>query len=87
MSGERLGLISADSGNGEAMSKRIIRWHQDITLTEVISAHGNQIISQAYSVRTASDPTASKQFGDLGAADTYFEQLKMQRPKGRLSPL
>ena len=57
------------------MTKRIIKSHEDITLTEVTQSDGKNIISRAYSVRAASDPTATKQFSDMGAADTYFEQL------------
>ena len=53
--------------------------HDDISLTEVTLSDGKNIVSRAYSVRAASDPTASKQFGDMGAADTYFDQLVMQR--------
>lgn len=69
--------------NGESMTTRIIKSHQDITLTEVTQSDGNKIINRAYSVRTARDPTASKQFGDMGAANVYFDQLIMH-PKGGL---
>jgi hypothetical protein len=61
------------------MTKRIIKSHHDVTLTEVTQSDGKNIISRAYSVRAASNPTATKDFGDMGAADTYFEQLIQQR--------
>jgi len=62
------------------MSKRIAKAYQDITLTEVTQSDCKKIVSLAYSVRA--DPTAAKQFSDMGAAESYFEELII----GRLNP-
>lgn len=59
--------------------KRIVKSYEDITVTEVTLSDGQKVISRAYSVRVAGDPTALKQFGDLGAADTYYEELILKR--------
>jgi hypothetical protein len=64
------------------MSKRIAKAYQDITLTEVTQSDGKKIVSRAYSVRAGNDPTAAKQFSDMGAAESYFEELII----GRLNP-
>jgi hypothetical protein len=39
-------------------------------------------VSRAYSVRAGNDPTAAKQFSDMGVAESYFEELII----GRLNP-
>jgi hypothetical protein len=48
-------------------AKRIVKSHEDITMTEVTLSDGKANIS----------PGATKQFGDMGA--TYFEELILQR--------
>jgi hypothetical protein len=60
-------------------AKRIVKSHEDITMTEVTVSDGKTIVSRAYSVRADRDPSGTKQFGDMGAADTYFEELILQR--------
>lgn len=64
------------------MSKRIIKADEDITLTEVTQSDGKRVLSRAYSVRAGNDPTAAKQFSDMGAAEGYLEELII----GRLNP-
>jgi hypothetical protein len=59
-------------------AKRILKIHDDIVMTEVALSDGKSVISRAYSVH-ALDPRLSKQFGDMGAADTYFEELVLRR--------
>lgn len=63
------------------MTKRsIVKSYEDITMTEVALKDGKGgVVSRAYSVRAASDPTSTKQFGDMGAADTYYDQLILRR--------
>jgi hypothetical protein len=58
--------------------RRVLKSDQDITLTEVAHSDGNKVVSRAYSVR-ARDPTSLKTFDDMGAAETYFEELQLQR--------
>jgi hypothetical protein len=59
-------------------ASRVVKSHDDIVMTEVALSDGKSVISRAYSVRTQ-DPTSSKQFGDMGAADTYFEEIILRR--------
>lgn len=64
------------------MSKRrVVKSHEDITMTEVTQSDGKTIIDRAYSVRDRSDPTSTQSFGDMGAADTYFDELVLRRQK------
>jgi hypothetical protein len=42
---------------------------------------GNAVVSKL-SVRAASDPTSTKQFGDMDAANTYYEELISRRQRG-----
>jgi hypothetical protein len=59
-------------------ASRVVKSHDDVVMTEVALSDGKSVISRAYSVRTL-DPTSSKQFGDMGAADTYFEEIILRR--------
>ena len=54
---------------------------EDITMTEVTFSGVNGALGRSYSVRAASDPTSTRQFADMAAADTYYEELM-----GRLDP-
>ena len=57
---------------------RLVKFHEDITMTEVTFSGVNGILGVAYSVRAANDPTSTRQFRDMAAADTYYEQLIMR---------
>jgi len=57
---------------------RLVKSHEDITMTEVTFSGVNGVLSAAYSVRAANDPTSTRQFRDMAAADTYYEQLIMR---------
>jgi hypothetical protein len=61
------------------MSKRVVKAYQSVTMTEVTLSSGQSMLSRAYSVRDAKDPTSTKDFGDMGAADTYYEKLVLRR--------
>ena len=53
---------------------RILKSHEDITMTELTFCGGNAVMSKL-SVRAASDPTSTKQFSDVDAANTYMKSL------------
>ena len=55
-----------------------MKFHEDITMTEVTFSGVNGVLGVAYSVRAANDPTSTRQFRDMAAADTYYEQLIMR---------
>jgi hypothetical protein len=57
---------------------RLVKSHEDITMTEVTFSGVNGVLGVAYSVRAANDPTSTRQFRDMTAADTYYEQLIMR---------
>jgi len=57
---------------------RLVKFHEDITMTEVTFSGVNGVLGVAYSVRAANDPTSTRQFRDMAAADTYYEQLIMR---------
>jgi hypothetical protein len=57
---------------------RLVKSHEDITMTEVTFSGVNRLLDVAYSVRAANDPTSTRQFRDMAAADTYYEQLIMR---------
>jgi hypothetical protein len=57
---------------------RLVKFHEDITMTEVTFSGVNVVLGVAYSVRAANDPTSTRQFRDMAAADTYYEQLIMR---------
>jgi len=57
---------------------RLVKSHENITMTEVTFSGVNGILGVAYSVRAANDPTSTRQFRDMAAADTYYEQLIMR---------
>jgi hypothetical protein len=65
------------------MAKRILKSYEDVTLTEVTLPSDQGIVSRAYSVRTA-DPTETRQFGDMGSAETYFEEQVLKRSNAKL---
>ena len=54
---------------------RLVKSHEDITMTEVTFSGVNGALGKSYSVRAASDPTSTRQFRDMAAADTYYEEL------------
>jgi len=58
--------------------QRIVKVYEDITMTEVSSPDGIYIISPVYSVRVESDPASTQRFGNVGAADIYFEELVLR---------
>jgi hypothetical protein len=60
-------------------TKRIVKSHDGITMTEVTLSSGRGVLSRTYSVRDKIDPTSTKPFNDMGAADTYYEQLILRR--------
>ena len=53
---------------------RILKSHEDITMTKLTFCGGNAVMSKL-SVRAASDPTSTKQFSDVDAANTYMKSL------------
>jgi len=57
---------------------RLVKSHENITMTEVTFSGVNGVLGVAYSVRAANDPTSTRQFRDMAAADTYYEQLIMR---------
>jgi hypothetical protein len=57
---------------------RLVKSHENITITEVTFSGVNGVLGVAYSVRAANDPTSTRQFRDMAAADTYYEQLIMR---------
>ena len=59
---------------------RIVKSHEDITMTE-LTFGGVAVVSKLY-VRVASDPTSTKQFSDVDAANTYYEELISRRQRG-----
>ena len=60
------------------MATRLLKSHEGITLTEVTQSDGQREINRAYSVRTK-DPTEHRTFGDMGSAETYFEERLLRR--------
>jgi hypothetical protein len=62
------------------MASRVVKLDADITMTAVTQSDGREVINRAYSVR-AKDPTSLKTFCDIGAAETYFEELVLLRLK------
>ena len=61
------------------MSSRVVKFYNDITMTEVTQSDGKEVINRAYSVRAQDDPTSPRTFGDMASAETYFEELLLQR--------
>ena len=57
---------------------RLVKSHEDITMTEVTFSGVNGVLGVAYSVRAANDPTSTRQFREMAAADSYYEQLIMR---------
>ena len=62
---------------------RIVKSHEDITMTELTFSGGNVVVSKLF-VRVATDPTSTKQFSDMDAANTYYEELISRRPRSAL---
>jgi len=58
---------------------RLVKSHEDITMTEVTFSGVDGVLGRAYSVRAGNDPNSTRQFRDIAAADTYYEEL-MRRP-------
>jgi hypothetical protein len=58
--------------------QRIVKAYEDITMIEATSPDNQQAISAVYSVRVESDPASTQRFGDMGAADIYFEELVLR---------
>jgi hypothetical protein len=58
--------------------QRIVKAYEDITMTEVASSDSKRVISPVYSVRVESEPQSTQRFGDMGAADIYFEELVLR---------
>jgi len=59
---------------------RIVKSYEDITMTEPTFSGGSAVVSKL-SVRVASDPTSTKQFSDMDAANTYYEELISRRQR------
>jgi hypothetical protein len=59
------------------VAKRIVKFFEDITLTEVTLPTGHGIV-RAYSVRTV-HPADVRQFRDMAPAETYFEEQVLKR--------
>jgi hypothetical protein len=66
---------------------RLVKSHEDITMTEVTFAGVNGALGRAYSVRAGNDPTSTRQFRDMAAADTYYEELMRRLNPDRPSPI
>ena len=64
---------------------RLVKSHEDITMTEVTFSGVNG--GRAYSVRAANDPTSTRQFRDMAAADTYYEELMRRLNPDRPGPI
>lgn len=60
------------------MKKRVLKSYETITLTEVTSSDGRSILNRAYSVKNE-NPATTRSFGDMASAETYFEQLLLER--------
>ena len=60
---------------------------EDITMTEVTFSGVNGALGRSYSVRAASDPTSNRQFADMAAADTYYEELMRRLDPDKPSPI
>ena len=58
---------------------RVVKLDDDITMTEVTRSDEKAVINRAYSVRAKSVPASAKAFGDMGSAETYFQDLVLQR--------
>ncbi len=58
--------------------QRIVKSYEDITMTQATSPDDQRVSSPIYSVRVESDPASTQRFGDLGAADIYFEELVLR---------
>jgi hypothetical protein len=61
------------------MATRVVRSDEDIIMTEATTSDGKAVINRGYSVRSTKDPTSAQQFGDMGSAEVYFEQLQLRR--------
>ena len=60
---------------------------EDITMTEVTFSGVNGALGRSFSVRAASDPTSTRQFADMAAADTYYEELMRRLDPDKPSPI
>jgi hypothetical protein len=66
---------------------RLVKSREDITMTEVTFSGVNGALGRSYSVRAASDPTSTRQFADMAAADTYYEELMRRLDPDKPSPI
>jgi hypothetical protein len=66
---------------------RLVKSREDITMTEVTFSGVNGALGRSYSVRAASDPTSTRQFADMAAADTYYEELMRRFDPDKPSPI
>ena len=64
---------------GSSMNKRVVKSYLDITVAEITQSGGERVTNRAYSVGVATDPSALRQFRDLGSARDYFDELVLQR--------
>jgi hypothetical protein len=66
---------------------RLVKSREDITMTEVTFSGVNGALGRSYSVRAATDPTSTRQFADMAAADTYYEELMRRLDPDKPSPI
>ena len=64
---------------GPSMNKRVVKSYLDITVAEITQSGGERVTNRAYSVGVATDPSALRQFRDLGSARDYFHNLVVRR--------
>jgi hypothetical protein len=60
------------------MASIILKSHGGITLTEVTQSDGRNIINRAYAVGNRYKPIEHRTFGDMGSAETYYEELVLR---------
>ena len=66
---------------------RLVKSHEDITMTEVTFSGVNGVLGKAYSVRAANYPASTRQFRDIAAADTYYAELMRRFNPDRPDPI
>jgi len=64
-----------------------VKSREDITMTEVTFSGVNGALGRSYPVRATSDPTSTRQFADMAAADTYYEELMRRLDPDKPSPI
>jgi len=58
--------------------QRSVKAYEDITMTEMAPLDGQWVVSPVYSVGIENNPASTQRFGDMVAADIYFEELVLR---------